>query len=162
MNPWIMLVAGIVLGAVLGFFWMIARSKKLLTSVQIESEGKIRAAESIISERTNRIGELQKSFEAAGTDKTNLLQQLRSESATKAALEAELRQTRSFLEDQSVLCDRLKTESELRVTAETQLAEAQTSSDTSGGESVLACYQPRRTISCRDSNGKANHSHFNA
>lgn len=127
MNPWIMLAAGIVFGAVLRCFWMIARSKKLLTSVQIESEGKIRAAESIISERTNRIGELQKSLEAAGTDKTDLLQQLRSESATKAALEAELTQTRSSLEDQSVLRDRLKTEGELRVKAETQLAEAQTS-----------------------------------
>jgi len=127
MNPWLMLVAGLVVGFVVACFWMLSRSKRQLTSFQIESEGKIRAAESTISERTSRIAELQRSVETTATEKSGLNEQLRSESSQKAAVEAELAQTRSALEDQSMLRERLKSEGELRVKAETQLAEAQMS-----------------------------------
>lgn len=80
----------------------------------------------VISERTNRLAELQTSLKAAADEKNFLLEQLRSESGKKAALGAELSQMRSSLEDQSVLRDRLKLEGELRVKAETQMAEART------------------------------------
>jgi len=127
MNPWLVIAAGLVLGIVAGLLWMLSRSRRQLASAQIEAEGKIRAAETTTAERTNRIAELQRSLETGATEKAGLTEQLRSESSRRAALEAELAQTRSSLEDQSFLRDRLKSEGELRVKAETQLAEAQAS-----------------------------------
>lgn len=125
MNPWLILAAGLVFGFVAGCLWMLSRSKGQLASIQAQAEGNIRAVETMVAERTNRIAELQKSLDSAASEKAGLVEQLRAESSRKAALEAELSQAHSSLEEQSALRDRLKTEGELRVKAETQLTEAQ-------------------------------------
>jgi DNA recombination protein RmuC len=125
MSEWIVFVAGAVVGLIIGCLWMLALSRKRLGSLQVEAEGKNRAAEAIIAERTGRSEELQKAVATLAAEKQNLLEQLRTETADKAAIGAETAQLRTSLENQSVLHDRIKLEGELRVKAETQLTEAQ-------------------------------------
>jgi DNA recombination protein RmuC len=126
MSEWIVFVAGAVAGLIIGCLWMLTLSRKRLASLQVDAEGKIRAAEATIVERTSKSDELQKAVVALAAEKQNLLEHVRSETAARAARESEVTQLRISLENQSVLHDRFKLEGELRVKAETQLAEAQT------------------------------------
>jgi DNA recombination protein RmuC len=126
MSEWIMFVVGTVVGLIIGCLWTLHISRKRLVSLQVEAEGKIRAAEATIAERTAKAGELQKAVATLAAEKQSLQEQLRAETAARAASESEVAQLRISLEDQSVLHDRFKLEGELRVKAETQLTEAQT------------------------------------
>jgi len=105
---------------------MLTLSRKRFVSLQVDAEGKIRAAEATIAERTGKSEELRKAVATLAAEKQNLQEQLRTETAARAASESEVAQLRISLEDQSVLHDRFKLEGELRVKAETQLTEAQT------------------------------------
>lgn len=125
MSQWMVFVAGPVVGLIIGCVWMLSHSRKLLASLQIDAEGKIRAAEATIAKRTGKSEDLQKAVASLATEKQNLLEQLRTETAGKAATEAEVTQLRLSLENQSDLHGRIKLEGELRVKAETQLTDAQ-------------------------------------
>jgi hypothetical protein len=59
-------------------------------------------AEAIIAERTSTSEELQKSVASVGAEKQSLVEQLRAETADRAAVEAEVAQLRISLEDQAV------------------------------------------------------------
>jgi DNA recombination protein RmuC len=117
--------AGAVVGMIIGCLWMLNLSRKRFESIQIDAEGKIRAAEATIAERTAMSGELQKAIAALASEKQTLQEQLRAETAAGAANGAEVAQVRLLLENQSDLHDRIKLEGELRVKAETRLTEAQ-------------------------------------
>jgi DNA recombination protein RmuC len=124
MGEWVIFVVGLAVGLIIGCLGTLLVSRQRFVSLQIDAEGKIRAAEATIAERTGKSEELQKAVAALTAEKQNLLEQLRTETAARSASESEVAQLRISLEDRSVLYDRFKGEGELRVKAETQLAEA--------------------------------------
>jgi DNA recombination protein RmuC len=125
MNAIILLVIGIVLGIVVGWLWVTARAKAELARAQIEAEGRIRAAESSLSEVRTQLHALHISFDAKAKEISGLQLLLRGESEQKVKAQTELEQLQSTLEDLAALRVRIKTEGELRVAAETKLQEAQ-------------------------------------
>jgi len=127
MNAIFLLVTGIVLGIVVGWLWVTARSKAELARAQIEAEGRIKAAESTLSEVRAQVHALQSSVDAKEKEISGLQQLLRGEGEQKVKAQTELEQLKGTLEDLDALRDRMKTEGELRVAAETKLQEAQAS-----------------------------------
>jgi DNA recombination protein RmuC len=127
MNAILVLVIGIVLGIVVGWLWVTARSKAELAKAQIEGEGRVKAAEGTLSEVRTQLNALQTSFDAKGKEISDLQHLLRGESEQKVKAQTELEQFKDMLEDLEALRDRIKTEGELRVAAETKLQEAQAS-----------------------------------
>jgi len=125
MNAIFLLVIGIGLGIVVGWLWVTARSRAELARTQIEAEGRIKAAESTLSEVRARVHALQSSVDAKEKEISGLQQSLRGESEQKVKAQTELEQLQGTLEDLEALRERMKTEGELRVAAETRLREAQ-------------------------------------
>jgi DNA recombination protein RmuC len=125
MNAIFLLVIGIVLGIVVGWLWVTARSKAELARAQIEAEGRVKAAESTLSEVRTQLNALQISFDGKEKEISGLQQLLRGESDQKVKAQTELEQLQGTLEDLAALRERIKTEGELRVAAETKLQEAQ-------------------------------------
>jgi DNA recombination protein RmuC len=126
MSEWILLVIGLALGGVVGWFWATSRANGLLSGSRIEAEGRIKAAESTVVELRSNVQELQSALEGKSQEIKVLQEGMRWESQLKVVAETELRQLKATLEDVSGLRDRLKTEAESRVAAETKLVEAQT------------------------------------
>jgi DNA recombination protein RmuC len=129
MSEWPVFIAGTFVGFIIGYLAIFSLSMKRFGSLQIDTEGKIRAAEATIAERTAVSGELQKAIAALASEKQNLQERLRTETAAGAATGAEVAQLRLSLENQSDLHYFIKREGELRVKAETQLTEAQSNLD---------------------------------
>jgi chromosome segregation ATPase len=127
MNAILVLVIGIVLGIVVGWLWVTVRSKAELAKAQIEAEGRVKAAESTLSEVRAQLNALQSSFDAKAKEISGLQQMLRGEGEQKVKAQTEVEQLRGMLEDLDALRARLKIEGELRVAAETKLEEAQAS-----------------------------------
>jgi DNA recombination protein RmuC len=126
MNAILPLVIGIVLGIVVGWLWVTVRSKAELAAGQIEAEGRIKGAESTLSEVRAQLNALQASFDAKGKEVSGLQQLLRGESEQRVKAQTQLEQLQKTLEDLGALRERIKTEGELRIAAETKLVEAQT------------------------------------
>jgi DNA recombination protein RmuC len=124
MNAIFLLVIGIALGIVVGWLWVTVRSKAELARAQIDSEGRVKAAESTLSEVRAQLNALQISFAAKEREVAGLQQLLRGESEQKVKAQTELEQLQGTLEDLKALRERLRTEGELRVAAETKLQEA--------------------------------------
>jgi DNA recombination protein RmuC len=129
MNGWLMLLLGVAVGGVFTWIWSSLRTTTLLSTSQIESEGKVREAEGAALELRARISELRQNLEQTSKDLSIARDHLRLESETKVATQSELNQVRQSVEDISSLRDRLKTEGEMRVAAETHLQEAKASFD---------------------------------
>jgi DNA recombination protein RmuC len=127
MNAILLLVIGIVLGIVVGWLGVTARSKAELAKAQIEAEGRIKTAESILSEVRAQLNALQTSLDTKEKEISGLQQLLRGEGEQKVKAQTELEQLKGTLEDLDALRERMKTEGELRVAAETKLQEAQAS-----------------------------------
>jgi len=125
MNPTFLLVIGIALGIVVAWLWVSARSKTEVAKAQIDAEGRIKAAESTLSEVRAQLNALQISFDAKEKEISGLQQLLRGESEQKVKAQTELEQLQGTVEDLGALRDRIKAEGELRVAAETKLNEAQ-------------------------------------
>ena len=125
MNAIIPLVIGIALGTVVGWLLVTARSRAELARAQIAAEGRIRAAESTVSEVRTQVHALQSSVEAKEKEISGLQQSLRGESGQKVKAQTELEHLHGTLEDLGALRERIKTEGELRVAAETNLRKAQ-------------------------------------
>ena len=127
MNVILWLVTGIVLGIVVAWLLAAARSRTRLAEAQIEAEGRVRAAESTLSEVRAQLAALQTSFGSKEEEISDLQQLLRGESGQKVKAQTELEQLKSTEADLAVLRDRIKIEGELRVAAETKLQESQAS-----------------------------------
>jgi DNA recombination protein RmuC len=127
MNAILLLVIGIVLGIVVGWLWVTVRSKAELTKAQIEAEGRVKAAESTLSEVRAQLNALQTSWDAKEKEISGLQQLLRGEGEQKVKAQTEVEQLKGTLEDLDALRSRIKIEGELRVAAETKLEEAQAS-----------------------------------
>ena len=110
MNEWVLLVVGLVFGGAVGWLWASFKSKNTLSQTQVEAEGRVKAAESTISELRGQLTALQSSLEARGQELATFQRQLKGEGEQKVAAQTELRQLQSSLEDISELRDRLKTE----------------------------------------------------
>jgi DNA recombination protein RmuC len=125
MNAIVPLVIGIVLGIAAGWLWVTARAKAELAKAQIDAEGRIKAAESTLSEVRAQLNALQTSCDAKEKEISGLQQLLRGESGQRVKAQTELEQLQGTLEDLGALRERIKTEGELRVAAETKLLESQ-------------------------------------
>jgi DNA recombination protein RmuC len=95
---WVLLAVGLFLGGIVGWFWASARVGSRVSAVQLEAEGRIKAAESSASELRNQVGNLQ---QATG----QLQEKLRAESELKATAEARLKEAQASLEEQKRLLD---------------------------------------------------------
>jgi DNA recombination protein RmuC len=127
MNATFLLVIGVALGIVVAWLWVSARSKTELAKAQIEAEGRVKAAESTLSEVRGQLNSLQISFGVKEKEVSDLQQLLRAEGEQKVRAQTEVEQLKATLEDLDALRGRMKTEGELRVAAETKLREAQAS-----------------------------------
>jgi DNA recombination protein RmuC len=125
MNAIILLVIGILSGIAIGWLWVTARAKAELARVQIEAEGRVKAAESTSSEVRTQFNSLQNAFGAKEKEISDLQQLLRGESEQKVKAQTQLEQMKRTLEDLDGLRGRIRTEGELRVAAETKLQETQ-------------------------------------
>jgi len=125
MNPVVLLLIGMVLGFVIGWLWVTVRSKAELAAAQIEAAGRVKGAESTLSEVRAQLNALQASFDSRGKEISGLQLLLRGESEQKVKAQTELEQLQATLEDLESLRDRVRKEGELRVAAETKLLEAQ-------------------------------------
>jgi DNA recombination protein RmuC len=112
---------------VVGWLWVTVRSKAELAKAQIEAEGRVKAAESTLSEVRAQLNALQTSFDAKEKEISGLQQMLRGEGEQKVKAQTEVEQLKGTLEDLDALRGRIKIEGELRVAAETKLEEAQAS-----------------------------------
>jgi DNA recombination protein RmuC len=118
-------VAGLLLGAALGWFWTESRAKGSLLSFRVEAEGRIRAAESAAVELRAQRDSLAASLESRAQEMAAAQHELRIEGERRATAEARLREFEASLEEAAQLRERLKAEGEARVQAETRLREAQ-------------------------------------
>ncbi len=93
MNPWILFIVGITVGGVVG--WLLAglRRNSSLSALRVETEGKTRAAESLVGELRSQVVDLQTKL-ASGE------QQTRNEGNLRVAAETRLTETQANLEDQ--------------------------------------------------------------
>lgn len=125
----IILLIGIAVGVLIGWLLGASKLRKDIFDFRIQAEGNLRAAESTATELRSKLLEMRADFDVRGREMSELQRQLKAESEQRAAAEAELRQTRSALEDVSIVRDQLSIEGQLRVTAETKLKESQANLD---------------------------------
>ena len=92
MNSIIPLVIGIALGFVIAWLWATSRSATVLQRVQVDAEGRVRAAESTLAEVRTQINALQASFDAKEKEAASLQQALRGASELKVRAQTELEQ----------------------------------------------------------------------
>ncbi len=93
MNTWILFIVGIAVGGGVG--WLLAglRRNSALSALRVETEGKTRAAESLVGELRSQVMDLQ-------TKLASSEQQTRNEGNLRVAAETRLTETQANLEDQ--------------------------------------------------------------
>lgn len=116
-------------GALIGFAlaWLVSRSRwqARLSDYKVQAEASLKGAESTIQGLRNNLAEAKVALDAKLTEISHLQESLKGEGEQKAAAQAELKEARSAVEDLGAVRDRLSTESQLRVTAETKLSESE-------------------------------------
>ncbi|HEX5412249.1 MAG TPA: DNA recombination protein RmuC [Terriglobia bacterium] len=98
MNPWIFFVFGIVTGGALGWLLACLRQNSALSTLQVEAEGKTKAAESMAAELRARVTELEARLASSDV-------QIRNEANLRVAAETRLNEAQSNLEDQKRLLE---------------------------------------------------------
>jgi DNA recombination protein RmuC len=98
MNPWIVLVVGVAIGGLVGWLLASLRRNSSLASLQVETEGRTKAAESLVVELRTQIADLQSRLNASE-------QQARNEANFRVAAETRLTETQTNLEDQKRLLE---------------------------------------------------------
>jgi len=98
MNEWLLFAVGLVLGGAVAWFWAKARSAADLSRLQVEAEGRTRAAESTVNELRAQLEGLRESL-------GQLQAQLRTEGEQRATAEARLQEAQANLEGQKKLLD---------------------------------------------------------
>jgi DNA anti-recombination protein RmuC len=118
-----------VVGALIGFAlaWLVSRSRwqARLSDYKVQAEANLKGAESTIQGLRSNLAEAKVALDAKLTEISHLQESLKGEGEQKAAAQAELKEARSAVEDLGAVRDRLGTESQLRVTAETKLSESE-------------------------------------
>ena len=98
MSEWLLLVVGLALGGAVAWFWGRARSAATLSRLQVEAEGRTRAAESTANELRAQLESLRQKVE-------ELQANLRTEGEQRAGAEARLQEAQANLEEQKKLLD---------------------------------------------------------
>lgn len=98
MSEWLLLVVGLVLGGAVAWFWGKARSASALSRLQVEAEGRTRAAESTVNEVRAQLEGLRQKVEELQT-------KLRTEGEQRATAEARFQEAQANLEEQKQLLD---------------------------------------------------------
>jgi len=98
MSEWLLLVVGLALGGAVGWFWGKGRSASTLSRLQVEAEGRTRAAESAANELRTQLESLRQKVE-------ELQAKLRTEGEQRAGAEARLQEAQANLEEQKKLLD---------------------------------------------------------
>src|ERR1035438_7540696 len=125
MNSIVLILLGVVLGVVIGWLLAASRSHSELVKSQVDSEGRVKAAEGTLQEVRARLSTLQATLDGRERELGGLQQKLREESEVKVKAQTELENARIGAQDSNQLRERLKSEGELRVAAETKLRESQ-------------------------------------
>ena len=102
----IWLVAGLLLGGLLAWFWSESRSRGHLLSSRVEAEGKIKAAEAAAVELRFQRDTMSGQLESRGQEIAALQQLLKAEGEQRAAAETRLEELQSSLEEATQLRDR--------------------------------------------------------
>jgi DNA recombination protein RmuC len=95
---WALLILALIFGAVLGWLWASSRVSSRISAAQIEAEGRIKSAESAVSELRSQVGNLQQAA-------AQLQERLRAEGELKATAEARLREAHANLDEQKKLLE---------------------------------------------------------
>jgi DNA recombination protein RmuC len=98
MNPWIVFVVGLTAGGLIGWLLASVRRNSIVSSLQIEAEGKTRAAESVAAELRSQVAELQSKLEFS-------VEQAKTEATLRVTAETRLTEAQSNLEEQKRLLD---------------------------------------------------------
>ena len=98
MSEWLLLVVGLALGGAVAWSLGRARSATTLSRLQVEAEGRTRAAESAVSELRAQLESLRLKVEELQT-------KLRTEGEQRASAEARLQEAQANLEEQKKLLD---------------------------------------------------------
>ncbi len=98
MNPWLFLIVGVILGSLVTWLWGKSWAQSSMSSIRIESEGKIQGAQSTIAELRAQLQESRA-----------VQEQLKSEELARAAAETRLAQTQANLEEQRALLQEART-----------------------------------------------------
>ncbi len=98
MNPWVLFIAGLAIGALLGWLMASLRRNALLSAQQVEAEGKTRAAESLAAELRAQVAQVQTRLDTSD-------QAARNEANLRVAAETRLKETQANLEDQKRLLE---------------------------------------------------------
>ena len=97
-DEWLLLGVGLALGGAVGWFWAKSSATGRLATLQIEAEGKVRAAESAATELRAQIEALRQSLD-------QVQEKLRAEGELRATAEARLQEAQANLEEQKKLLD---------------------------------------------------------
>src|SRR5580658_8248231 len=122
-------LAGILIGAIIGYVIASTKTKDALETYTLQSYGNTRILESTAVELRNKVAEMRNTADARSKENTRLQEQLRAEAELKAAAQAELKDARSALDAFSGDRDKLLAESQRRAVAENKLAQSQISFD---------------------------------
>jgi len=114
MNQWNLFIAGLAAGGLIGWLLASLRRNSAVSALQIEAEGKTRAAESLAGELRSQSAELQSRLDASE-------QQARNEAGLRVAAETRLAEAQTNLEDQK----RLLEEARVKLTDAFQALSAQ-------------------------------------
>jgi len=98
MSEWLLFVVGLALGGAVAWFWGKARSATTLSRLQVEAEGRTRAAESTANELRAQLESLRQKVEELQT-------KLRTEGEQRAGAEARLQEAQANLEEEKKLLD---------------------------------------------------------
>ena len=102
MNQWILFIVGLAIGGLIGWLLASLRRNSVLSALQVEAEGKTRAAESTAGELRSQVADLQSRLDS--TEK-----QARDEANLRVAAETRLTETQASLEDQKRLLEEART-----------------------------------------------------
>lgn len=102
MNQWILLIVGLVLGAVVAWRWAYSRGAAGLFKYQVEAETKMKAAESTISELRGQVEDLRSSLETKDREG-------KTETMLRVAAETRLQEVEKSLQEQKQLLDEART-----------------------------------------------------
>jgi DNA recombination protein RmuC len=98
MNPWILLIVGVAIGGMIGWLLSSLRRNSALSSLQVEAEGRTKAAESLAGELRSQLSDLQSRLQASE-------QQSRSEANLRVAAETRLTEAQTNMEAQKRLLE---------------------------------------------------------
>jgi DNA recombination protein RmuC len=98
MSEWLLLGLGLALGGAVGWLWAKARAASRLAALQVEAEGKVRAAESATLELRAQLESLRRSLD-------EMQEKLRGEGEQRAGAQARLQEAQVNLEEQKKLLD---------------------------------------------------------